>query len=136
VQTCALPIYQAPSNLTATTYYVRRVRSGECQEVFSNELAVIVNPLPDVSMTSSIPDNIICDGTEVTFTAAGANEYEFYLNGISVQGPSSNNIYVTDTLVTMDEVYVLGTDANGCQALSNSISTTVNELPTATIVGT
>lgn len=129
------PDYQSPLGLASTTYYVRRVRSGYCTEVLSNELAVVVNPLPDVSLTSSVPDNTICDGTEVTFTAAGTDAYEFYLNGISVQGPSANNIYITDSLVHMDEVYVLGTDGNSCQALSNSIITIVNELPTATIAG-
>mgnify|MGYP006192335121 CR=1 FL=1 len=35
----------------------------------------------------------------------------------------------------MDEVYVLGTDGNSCQSLSNSIITMVNDLPTATIDG-
>ncbi|MEQ9440922.1 MAG: PKD-like domain-containing protein [Cyclobacteriaceae bacterium] len=129
------PDYQSPLGLAATTYYVRRVSSGECSEVISNELAIIVNPLPSVSLTSSVPDNTICDGTEVTFTAAGADEYEFYLNGISVQGPSPNNTYITNSLVHMDEVYVLGTDLKGCQALSDDIITIVNDLPTATIYG-
>lgn len=129
------PDYQAPADLANTTYFVRRVSSGQCDAVISNELEIIVHPLPMVSLSSSIPDNIICSGTEVTFTAAGADEYEFYLNGISVQGPSANNTYITDGLVNMDEVNVLGTDLNTCQSVSNSIITIVNDLPTATISG-
>ncbi len=129
------PNYQSPAGLSSTTYYQRRVRSGQCTEVFSNELIVTVNPLPTVSLTSSVPTNTICQGTEVTFTAAGADEYEFFVNGTSVQGPSSNSSYQTDTLVHLDEVHVRGIDANNCTALSSPITTVVNELPTATISG-
>lgn len=127
--------YQSPAGLPSTTYYKRRVRSGQCDEVFSNELIVTVNPLPAVSLSSSAPTSTICQGTEVTFTATGADVYEFYVNGNTVQGPSPVATYQTDTLVHLDEVYVRGTDANGCQAVSSRITTVVNELPTATISG-
>ncbi|WKN29559.1 PKD domain-containing protein [Porifericola rhodea] len=130
------PDYQPPQGLEATTYYVRKVSSGKCASITSNEIEVIVNPLPEVSLTSSVPNHTICDGTEVSFTASGADLYEFYLNGIAVQGPSPANTFVSSTLVDSDTVYVLGTDINGCQSLSNSIVTKVNELPTATIEGT
>ncbi|WPP49324.1 PKD-like domain-containing protein [Catalinimonas niigatensis] len=135
IEDAIYPDYQVSNDLAVTTYFVRRVSSGQCDDVLSNELEVVVHPLPVVSLTSSIPNDIICSGTEVSFTAAGAEMYEFYVNGVSVQGPSANNMYVTDSLVHMDEVYVLGTDGNSCQSLSNSIITIVNDLPTVSIDG-
>ncbi|WP_277482276.1 PKD-like domain-containing protein [Catalinimonas alkaloidigena] len=129
-------VFQAAATLAPDTYYyVRKVISGECDDVLSNELVVTVHELPNVSLASSVPDNIICQWTEVTFTAGGADIYEFFLNGVSVQGPSANNMYITDSLVNMDEVYVVGTDEKSCNAASSSITTLVNDLPTASIEG-
>ena len=126
--------FYTPSDLlTETTYFIREVKSGECAAVLSNEIEVIVNPLPIVTLSSSVSSNIICSGTEVEFTAAGADLYQFYLNGIAIGAPSTSNEYITDTLVNADEVYVLGIDLKTCQSLSNIIKTTVNDLPTATI---
>ncbi|MEK6478394.1 PKD-like domain-containing protein [Catalinimonas sp. 4WD22] len=128
--------FQTSTTLAPDTYYfVRKVISGECDDVLSDELKVTVHELPDMSLSSSVPDNIICQGTEVTFTAGGSDTYEFFLNDISVQGPSANNIYVTDSLVNMDEVYVVGMNGEACQATSSSIITIVNDLPTASIEG-
>lgn len=129
------PDYQPPSTLETSTYYKRRVLSGSCGEEFSNEMLITVNPLPIISLRSSATDNTICRGTKVVFTAAGATEYEFFLNGNSVQGPSPLATYSTDSLSNLDTVFIRGTNANGCELESASIETVVNDLPEATISG-
>ncbi|MFH0865650.1 MAG: hypothetical protein V1904_05620 [Bacteroidota bacterium] len=48
-----------------------------------------------------------------------------------MQGPGPSNIFTTCTLNDGDVVVVLGTDALGCSAFSNSITVAVNPLPTA-----
>jgi PKD repeat protein len=69
----------------------------------------------------------------VTFTASGGTTYEFFLNGISVQGPTSSSSYTTDLLADGDEVYVTLMDAAGCSAISAAIITRVNPVPEVTI---
>ena len=128
--------YQPPADLSQTTYFVREVNSGVCGAVFTNESAVVVNSLPDIVMSSSDSNDIICDGTEVTFSASGANHYEFQINNSVVQPTSAANQYVTNTLNNYDTVRVIGTDNNGCSAESPAIVTMVNELPAATITDT
>src|SRR5690606_37590956 len=75
-------------------------------------------------------DDIICDGASVTFTAtpAGATNYEFFINGASVQN-SGSRTFTTSTLDDGDVVNVIVTTAAGCSATSAGIATTVNPLP-------
>ncbi|MGK7395787.1 MAG: PKD-like domain-containing protein [Candidatus Cyclobacteriaceae bacterium M3_2C_046] len=130
-------IYQPSDEMSQDTrYYIRKVVSGTCKAVYSNVERITVNPLPVVSLTSSAQDNTICSGDEVTFTAAGATLYEFFLKDQPFTESLSNNLYVTDSLLNGDFVYALGTDANGCQDFSNQIASKVNQLPKATITDT
>ena len=78
------------------------------------------------------PSNTICDGQSVSFTATGANTYQFFVNGVSVQGPGSNNVYTTSSLTTGDSVKVTGTNACGT-ATSTPIVITVNPGPLPTV---
>jgi alpha-tubulin suppressor-like RCC1 family protein len=86
-----------------------------CRDTLS--MVFNVDPLPTTSMTSSIPTgSIICDQTTVTFTASGADTYEFFIDGISVAGPSATNVFVVDTLVSSEVVSVIGYNTiGGCQ---------------------
>jgi len=79
-----------------------------------------------VSLTSDDPDQIICAGDAVTFTASGAFQYQYYVNGIAT---SSQNPYLTDSLQDGDNVYVTGTDFNFCTYTTTALTFTVNELP-------
>jgi hypothetical protein len=69
-------------------------------------------PLPVVSVVSSDNDNRICYATPVTFTANGATNYEYFINGLS-QGFSANNVLVKNDLENGDVVSVKGF-TNGC----------------------
>ena len=79
-----------------------------------------------VFLTSSDPDNTICAGESVTFTATGAFQYQYYVNGVPV---STQNPFVTNTLQDGDNVYVVGTDFNFCSYTTQGIPHTVFENP-------
>lgn len=89
-----------------------------------------VNPLPSTSLIESSGSNVICDGEAITFTASGADLYEFYINGISQTSLSTNNTFISTTLSSGDSVSVKGQSNSGCIKYANEIySYTVNPLP-------
>ncbi|WP_462317249.1 beta strand repeat-containing protein, partial [Marinilabilia sp.] len=75
----------------------------------------------------------ICVGNEVTFTAGGGDQYEFFLNGSSIGAPSNDNTYVTSSLSDGDQVYVRVIDQYGCENTSSPITMTVNDNPTVSL---
>src|SRR5690606_14246672 len=79
-----------------------------------NSIAFTVNPIPSVSLSSTDVDNVFCDDVNVVFTANGATNYEFFVNGIS-QGPSSpvNSINSSGFTTGVIPIQVVGT-SNGC----------------------
>ena len=92
-----------------------------------------VNPLPTTTFIESSGGNVICTGDSVTFTASGANTYEFFIDGVS-QGAPGNTTFNTTSLTTGDTVTVLGYSTQGCSKLAPGFFTyTVNPLPNVTI---
>src|SRR5690606_339709 len=80
--------------------------------------AITVNPIPAVTLNSSDIDQTICIGDNVDFTAGGATNYEFFVNGVS-QGPASGvNTYSTSSLSNNDVVVVNG-ESLGCESNSS-----------------
>ncbi|MEL6697813.1 MAG: PKD domain-containing protein [Bacteroidota bacterium] len=67
-----------------------------------------VLPSPTVTLTSDDTNSRICVGDTVIFTAGGATDYEFFINGNSIQGPSSLTTYTTDTLTASQVISVVG----------------------------
>jgi hypothetical protein len=116
-----------------TVYTVTVTEANGCSG--TDNVTVTVNPIPVVSILSSDADNIICSGTCVTFTATGAIDYTFYVNGAIVQGPSPIATYTNCTFTNGQSIYVTGT-ANGCSSNSATLTMTVNPIPTvsATLV--
>ena len=97
-------------------------------------ISITVNPIPVVSLSSSDIDNIICANDEVTFTATGGDVYEFFVDGISVQGPDGNDEFITTTLTDGQAVSALVSySTSGCSTATSVITTTVNPLPTPTL---
>ena len=62
------------------------------------------------TMTSSIADFTICQNQSITFTATGATDYQFYVNGIAQGAPSTGNVFTTTTLTNHSEVFVIGSN--------------------------
>lgn len=84
-------------------------------------IAMVVNPLPVVTLTSSDPDLSICAGNAVLFTAIGTANYEFFLNASSQGASSPVNTLSLTTLANGDVISVEGTSAAGCQAFSSDV---------------
>ena len=54
-------------------------------------ITMTVNQLPSAGLEAT--DTSLCVGQNVTFTASGGSQFEFFVNGTSVQGPSGQNTY-------------------------------------------
>ncbi|TNF47687.1 MAG: hypothetical protein EP305_07270, partial [Bacteroidetes bacterium] len=83
--------------------------------------AITVNPNPTVSLTSSDADQQICIGDNVVFTATGATDYEFFVNGVSQGLPSATNTFNTSGLTNGQSVQVAGTSL-GCTSNATPLS--------------
>ncbi|SEG21853.1 gliding motility-associated C-terminal domain-containing protein, partial [Flavobacterium urumqiense] len=94
---------------------------------------VTVNVLPIATLSSNDVDNSFCSGTSVTFTAGGGTNYNFRVNGSSVQNGASTT-YTTTSLTNGQVVDVIVTNAFGCTATSIGITNKVNALPISPIL--
>lgn len=84
---------------------------------------------PNVTLTDSDADNIICSGQSVTFTATGASNYQFFVNGVLVETNFTGS-FSTSTLTDGAVVSVTGTNA-GCSTTVVGAPFTVNPSPFA-----
>ncbi|MEO5642992.1 MAG: T9SS type A sorting domain-containing protein [Bacteroidia bacterium] len=109
------------SPISTGSYTVTGTDINGC--VNTNSVTVTVNPLPTVTITGNTS---VCDGSSTTLTASGASTYSW----------SSGGTTDTETLspAVTDAYTVTGTDANGC-VNTNSVTVTVNPLPTVSISG-
>jgi hypothetical protein len=101
-----------------------------CSSV-TNAIVNTVHPNPVVTLLSDDPDQIICSGTTVNFTATGGyNTYDFRINGSTVQSGASST-FATSGLLNGQQVDVLVSSADGCSTLSNPLVFTVHDAPVA-----
>lgn len=112
-----------------TQYYVSVKNTDEPNcPITTKYIDVIVNKIPIVTLSSSITDASICEGTNVTFSAQSPEyqHYEFYNNFDIVQSGVSP-YYSTKDLKDLQEIRVRATH-NSCQSeLSNPISFNVQK---------
>ncbi|MFM8949943.1 MAG: hypothetical protein ACKOKB_04095, partial [Bacteroidota bacterium] len=93
-------------------------------------VTVVVNPLPTATITTNGPTTF-CAGSNVGLvsnTGVGLT-YQWKKNGININGATSSTYSATST----SSYKCLVTNSIGCSRASNSISVTVNPLPTASI---
>ncbi|MFH0867410.1 MAG: gliding motility-associated C-terminal domain-containing protein, partial [Bacteroidota bacterium] len=97
--------------------------------------------VPSVSI-AAVPSGAICVGTSVTFTATPTNggttpSYQWQVNGVNAGTNSST--FTSSTLNNGDVITVIMTSNASCAspstATSNTITMTVNAIPTAAITG-
>ncbi|MEY3237981.1 MAG: hypothetical protein RI883_2082, partial [Bacteroidota bacterium] len=116
--------------------------SNSCGTSTARTIAVSLtaNVTPSISIVAS-PSNTICAGTSVTFTATAVNGgtlpvYQWKVNGTNVG--TNSTTYTTTTLTNNAVVTCLLTSNAQCASpasiVSNSITMTVNAIPTAPIV--
>ncbi len=94
-------------------------------------MAFTVNPLPNTTLSASSAGSIICQNDVITYTASGANLYQFFINNVSQQGPSASATWTTSSLNTNDTVKVIGYNSvTGCSFLApQKFTYTVLSLP-------
>jgi len=107
----------------------------------SDTITMTVNArLTPIVAISLSPDDTICDGTTVTFTATYANggttpSFQWKLNGANVGGDSAK--YITSTLADGDVVSCILTSSETCVTVasdtSNSITMKVNPILTPVV---
>lgn len=92
---------------------------------------ITVSTYPTMTLVST--DTTICIGQQVDFTAGGAGDFEFFINGASQGAASPVNTMSSTTLNNGDVVTVAGTSA-GCTAISSSIVFVVYGLPVVDLI--
>jgi|GEM_PF-914801 len=126
--------YTSDSLVSGNSFTVIATDLG-CVSPPSNIVAIIVNPVPAITLSTSDPDTTICEGEVVSFTAApsGWDMYDFYLNDSLVQSSALAN-WVSPDLANGDSIHAIATSAEGCVSLPTSaIPYTVHPIPTATL---
>lgn len=102
--------------------------SGGCSSASLSSFTITVDPIPTTVLSSSDVNNIICEGESITYTASGAINYEFFIDGVSQGPPSPTNILTSNSFIGTLNIYVEGYNT-GCSAASNSFNLIVNPLP-------
>lgn len=94
--------------VATTVYTVTGTNSHGCSAI--SVYTVIVNTLPNITVTSSDPDNTICQGDQITLSGSGANTYSWSTTTSFVSGPVAVVNPGVNTTYT-----VTGVDVNGCK---------------------
>lgn len=120
-------------NITQTTiYYAQAETNSGCNSLTGRiPVAVTVTGLPTVTLSSDKDANTIFPQEVLTFTASpsGYSNYEFFVNGQSVQNGSSNT-FASSKFSDKDTVTVVATD-NGCNSLTDLQVVKVVDFPNA-----
>lgn len=105
---------------------------NNCPSNASNLIVTTVNPTPFVTL--SVPSANVCAGTNVTLTASppGFDNYEFFVNGSSVQNGGSNT-YSSSVFNNNDAITVVATQSSCQSAPSTSVVLTVTPTPVVTL---
>src|SRR5690606_23421851 len=118
---------------TVTVYVIGTAANG-CSASNPTPIVTTVTALPTVNITSSDADNTICAGTPVTISGTGSTMYQFFVNGLPQGSLSATSSFTTSNLGDGQVVSATGS-TNGCSNTSNTITFTVNPVPTVTLSG-
>jgi gliding motility-associated-like protein len=131
VQNSASITYTTTTLLPGNSITVVATNLG-CASLPSTAKVTTVNLSPQIILTSSDADNVLCGtGQSITFTSspAGFTNYDFINNGSNIQTGASNT-YTTTTLANGSSIEVIATSSSGCVGqTSNAIVTAVNPIP-------
>ncbi len=133
VQSGASNTYNSTTLTNGNSVSVTVTNSNGCS-LNSSPIVITVNSIPTGTLLASATS--ICAGTNVTFTAtSGFSNYEFKVNGSTLQN-SSSNTFSSNTLLNPSVVTVIVSNAAGCNATFGPIVITVNALPTGVLTAT
>lgn len=114
------PSFSATLN-SAGTYALEITDGFGCKGTTS--VSLIVNQSPNLLLTKSA--DTVCAGTNVTFTASGANDYSWSPTNLLNNSTGSS---VNSTVFSTSNFKVIGTTTNGCKD-SIDFSIVANPLP-------
>lgn len=80
--------------------------NGDCPANSLDTIVMTVNTMTLELSTSS--NGMLCPTESVTYNGSGADEYEFYVDGTLVQGPSTQSDFTTSTLTNGQVVSLIG----------------------------
>jgi hypothetical protein len=125
------PVFDCTSPPT-TPYPHSGCSYGDMEDIKNNPIfSFFQSTCTTATLTSSDANNSFCAGTSVTFTAGGGTNYNFRVNGTSVQNGGLTT-YTTTTITNGAIIDVIVTSAGGCTVTSSGITNTVLVLPVAT----
>jgi len=126
-------VYTTPALSTTKYYVVKTTCATSSQSILSNEVAVTVNPLPSLSL-SSLPANAgICGTGSVTLTATSSASNLLWTPSTGLSSTTSATTIASPTATT--NYSVLATSTAGC-SISASKTVVVNSLTTITAKAT
>ena len=113
---------------TSSTYsantagnYTAVVTSNGCSST-STPIAIVVNPLPNATITSSGPTSFCLGNTVLLSTAPIAGQsYQWQNNGVNINGATSS----TFSANTAGNYTLIVNNSNGCSSISNAIIITI-----------
>ena len=122
-----------------TTYHVTATvvaESGSCTA--EGEVTIIVNPLPVVAAVTAT-DTVVCEGTQVTFTATGdenTTAYIWYNNGVEIAGENQAVLTVNFNEQGVYNYAVKAISNEGCVSAVafNAPAVTVNAAPASVVI--
>lgn len=132
--------------ITSTSYFTDSLNNGDsiyattllngCPATSLDTLVWVVNPNPVLAITSSAPNDTLCDGDTVTITATGATNYQYFLNNIPLGLPSNDSLFKSGDLNANDSLFLIGSFNSGCSTSSDTIAFHVNPIPLITFTNT
>ncbi|RZK81886.1 MAG: T9SS type B sorting domain-containing protein [Pedobacter sp.] len=127
------PVFTIPAASASLTYYVTVRGSNKCENVSGNPrvVNVVVNPLPEAPVVSSVGTNI-CSGDATVLTVQNAQAgivYQWYdaaTNGTLLFTGAQFN---TSALNANTDFYVAASSASGCGNATGRVRVTVTVSP-------
>lgn len=115
---------------TSPGTYRSVVTTAEACITTSNELNVVVNPLPATPVATAAGPVSFCEGGQVVLSSSATTGNQWLLNGEPITGAGSNQ-YAASTTGTYQ---VIVTNTSGCTAASNQIIVTKIASPAKPVI--
>ena len=115
-------------------YRVEITDANGCTNETSSTL-IVANPLPNVVLSEEHNLNTICADSAFHFTVTceacttAVSSYVWKYNDVIIDGASTSTLRATEG----GTYVVTATDANGCSNVTNTLTVTVNALPTVSL---